>query len=85
MRQNLMVSNKGQITLPASVRKRYGINGGSLLILEDGENGLSLTPAEAMPVEIYSDEQIAEWEKEYTFKPGERKLFSQQLKRRLAR
>ena len=83
MRQHLTMSDKGQITLPASFRKRYGLGSGSLLILEDYDGGLALKPAEAIPVEIYSDEQIAEWEKEYAFKPGERKKFTQELKKRL--
>ncbi len=83
MRRNLTVSDKGQITLPAAVRKRYGIHSGSLLILEDGEDGLSLKPAEAMPIEIYTDEQIEEWRKADTYKPGERKKILGKLKKYL--
>ena len=83
MRQHLTMSERGQVTLPVSFRKRYGLGSGSLLIWENYDGGLGLKPAEAMAVEIYSDEQIAQWIKEDTFKPGERKKFIQKLKKRL--
>jgi peptide/nickel transport system permease protein len=34
MRQTLIVSNRGQLTLPASLRKRFGIKDGGAIILE---------------------------------------------------
>lgn len=63
MRETLIVSNRGQITLPAAIRKRIGIKEGSAVIIEDRGNELVLKPAAVFEVEMYSDRQVAEWKK----------------------
>ena len=60
MAATLIVSNRGQITLPAATRKRLGIKGGDVVILEDRGNEVVLKPGVVMEVDIYSDEQIAQ-------------------------
>lgn len=78
---NLIVSGRGQITLPAKLRKRLGIEPGGILIAEEKDGALVLRPAMVMPVEIYSDEDIARWAKEDTFKDdAERKEFDRKLR-----
>lgn len=62
MRQTLIVSNRGQLTLPANVRKRFGIKNGSAIILEERENELVLKPAMVLEVEMYTDEQVLAWD-----------------------
>ena len=62
MSETLVVSSRGQITLPARLRKRYGIKGGDVVILEERGNEVVLKPAAVLELEIYSDEQIAEWD-----------------------
>ena len=57
----LIVSNRGQITLPAATRRRLGINGGDVLILEDRGNEIVLKPGVETEVDVYSDEQVARW------------------------
>ncbi len=61
MKTNLIVSSRGQLTLPAEIRKKYGINEGSVLVAEDRNGEIVLKPAAVMEVEYYSDEQINEW------------------------
>ena len=61
MSATLIVSNRGQITLPASTRKRWGIKRGDVIILEDRGNEIVLKPGVVLEVELYSDAQIAEW------------------------
>lgn len=61
MSATLIVSNRGQITLPASTRKRLGIKSGDVMILEDRGNEIVLKPGVLLEVELYSDAQIAEW------------------------
>ncbi len=63
MRETLIVSNRGQITLPAAIRKRIGIREGSAVIIEERGNELVLKPAAVFEIEMYSDKQIAAWEK----------------------
>lgn len=59
--QTLIVSNRGQITLPAETRKRFGIKGGDVVLLEDRGHEIVIKPGVVLEVEFYSDEQIAEW------------------------
>ena len=72
MSNTLIVSNRGQITLPAATRKRLGIKGGDVVILEDRGNEIVLKPGVVLEVEIYSDEQIAAWGAADRLDDGER-------------
>jgi AbrB family looped-hinge helix DNA binding protein len=62
MKETLIVSSRGQVTLPALLRKRIGIKEGSAVIIEDRGNELVLRPAAVLEIDIYSDRQIAEWD-----------------------
>ncbi len=62
MPQTLIVSDRGQITLPAATRKRLGIKGGDVVIMEYRGNEIVLKPGVVLEVEIYADRQIAEWD-----------------------
>lgn len=64
MAQNLTISKKGQITLPAEIRKRLGLETGDTVIVEEKNGGLELRPAAVLEVEIYRDEDIAQWDQE---------------------
>lgn len=61
VREHLVVSGRGQVTLPASIRKKYGIGPGDVVILDDQSGQLTLRPAAVIEVETYSDGQIREW------------------------
>lgn len=62
MTNTLVVSSRGQITLPAGMRKRLGIESGDVMILEDRGHELVLKPAAVVEIEQYDDEQIARWD-----------------------
>ena len=62
MAQTLVVSGRGQITLPATTRKRFGIKGGDVVILEDRGSEIVLKPGIVLEVQQYSDDQIARWD-----------------------
>jgi len=64
MSETLVVSSRGQITLPAALRKRLGIKSGDVMILEDHGNEVVLKPGIVLEVQHYSDEQIAQWDAE---------------------
>ena len=55
----IRVGTKGSIVLPMKIRKKYGIDDGSLLILDETKDGLVLRAAMAVPVKMYSPEQRA--------------------------
>ena len=82
MRLNLLVSSRGQITLPASVRKRLGIQSGGIVTLEEKDNILVLRPAAVVEMETYSDEEIAQWDKEDHLEPPERNALLKRLRKR---
>ena len=82
MKQTLIVSNRGQITLPTNLRKRFGIKNGGHIILEERDNEVALKPAMVLEVEMYTDAQIAEWDKADRFGNGEKGQLSQRLKKR---
>lgn len=64
MGQNLTISKKGQITLPAELRKRLGLEAGDTVIAEERDGELVLRPSAVLEVEIYSEEDIARWDEE---------------------
>lgn len=56
------ISKRGQITLPADVRKALGLKPGDTLVVRLEAGRIVLEPAVVLPVEIYSDERLAEFE-----------------------
>jgi AbrB family looped-hinge helix DNA binding protein len=79
MRENIIVSNRGQITLPAALRKRTGIQPGSVVIVEEQNGGLMLRPAAVFEVESYSDAEIAQWDREDRLTPHEKTAILERL------
>jgi antitoxin PrlF len=72
MRESLTVSGRGQITLPANMRKRLGIEAGGVLIAEEREGDIVLRPAAVLEIETYSDADIARWDAEDRLDDAER-------------
>ena len=56
----LVISPRGQITLPKRSRERLGLKGGSVLLMREKKGRLVLAPAVVTPIEYYSDRQIDE-------------------------
>jgi antitoxin PrlF len=61
MKTTLTVADRGTITLPAKLRRQLGIKADDQLIAEATPEGLLLRPAVTLPVEMYSDARIAEF------------------------
>ncbi len=59
--QAARVGKRGAIIVPADLRKRFGIEEGSLVIAEEKEDGILLRPAIIVPVERYTPERKAEF------------------------
>ena len=82
MRHNLLVSSRGQITLPSLVRKRLGIQSGGIVTLEERDNVIVLRPAAVVEIETYSNEDIAQWDKGDRLEPAERNALLKRLRKR---
>ena len=78
-REVLTVSSRGQITLPAEMRRHLGIEPGGAVIVEECDGELRLKPAAVLDVELYSDAQIAEWDQADALSPEERQHILQRL------
>ncbi len=72
MRETLIVSGRGQITLPAGMRKPLGIAPGSAVIVEERDGELMLKPAAVLSIDTYSDVQITDWDREDVLSADER-------------
>jgi len=78
-RNIVLVGKRGQVTLPAQIRKTLGIKEGEPLIIEyDGEK-LIIRKAMVVPVKIYSDEEVESYIQEDTLKEGEREKIKKHL------
>ncbi|WP_051564564.1 AbrB/MazE/SpoVT family DNA-binding domain-containing protein [Desulfovermiculus halophilus] len=64
MRQHLTISKKGQVTLPAELRKKMGLEAGGTVIAEEKNGELILRPAAVVEIDLYTDEQIDGWDEE---------------------
>ena len=79
MRQTLIVSHRGQLTLPANLRKRFGIKNSGAIILEERGNELVLKPAMVLEVEMYTDEQVLAWDEADRLDDAERQTVLRHL------
>ena len=55
------VGKRGAIIVPAKLRKRYGIEEGTLVTTEAREDGILIRPAVVLPVERYTPERKAKF------------------------
>lgn len=55
------VGRRGTIVVPAEFRKRYGLEEGTLVIVEESEDGILIRPAIAVPLESYTPSRKAEF------------------------
>lgn len=62
MKTTVTVTSRGVVTLPAKLRRTLGLKADDLLIAETTPEGLLLRPAVTLPVEIYSEKRIREFD-----------------------
>ncbi len=55
------IGKRGTVVIPAALRKKYGFEEGSQLIVEALPDGVFLRPVVTLPVEIYTPERKAEF------------------------
>ncbi len=62
MKAALTISRRGTLTLPAKLRQSLGLKADDQLIAETVPEGLLLRPAVTLPIEIYTERRIAEFD-----------------------
>ena len=55
------VGKRGTVVIPATLRRRFGITEGALVIAEETAEGILIRPAVALPIELYSPQRRAEF------------------------
>ena len=59
--ESAQVGKRGAVIVPARLRKRFGIEEGSLVTAEETEDGILIRPAVLVPVERYTAERNTEF------------------------
>ena len=61
--QTVIVGKRGTVVIPAKLRKRYRLDEGSPMLVEEHEDGILMRPAKVSPVdvEVYSPRRLAEF------------------------
>jgi antitoxin PrlF len=85
MKRNVVLSARGQFTLPAEIRDKFGLEEGSLLTVEDQNGAIILRPAAVLELEIYGDDQIQGWMAADYFPDDEKKKIQSKLKKKMKR
>jgi AbrB family looped-hinge helix DNA binding protein len=62
MKTTLTLTSRGVVTLPAKLRRALGLKADDQLIAETTPEGLLLRPAVTLPMEIYSEKRIREFD-----------------------
>ncbi len=62
MTLTIQISERGTLTLPKSLRKTLGLDHGGIVTAQPHENGLLLRPSVVLPVELYTDERVKEFD-----------------------
>ena len=55
------IGKRGAVVIPATLRKRYGLEVGGEVLVEETAEGLLLRPAITLPIETYSAERRAQF------------------------
>jgi AbrB family looped-hinge helix DNA binding protein len=61
MQAKVKINERGVVTIPRALRDAFGLKANDELILEGTDKGILLRPAISVPIEIYTEERIAEF------------------------
>jgi len=59
--ESAKVGKRGAIVVPAKLRRRFGIEEGTVVTAEEREDGILIRPAVVVPIERYTPEHKAEF------------------------
>lgn len=76
------LGRNGQLSLPRAVMKRLHLQGSETLLLDVSEDGvIRLRPAAVLPIEVYTPERVAEFERESEVEAATRSAVRKALSR----
>ena len=63
MTKVININERGTLTLPKELRRRIGLAGGGQVVAEETSEGILIRGGATFPVEIYTGERVAEFER----------------------
>lgn len=60
LRETGRIGRRGTLVIPASFRRRFGLEDGSEVVVEETAEGILLRPATTLAVELYTPQRRAE-------------------------
>ena len=79
----IKLGKKGQLSLPAAVLRKLGLQGAATLLVEATDDGaVLLRPAAVYPIELYTDARIKEFDAENRLTKSEQARVRKVLGRR---
>ena len=80
--QLVKLGKKGQLSLPKSILKQLGISGETPLMVDTTDDGaIVLRQVGVYPIEIYSDERIAEFMEQDRMTPNHKAMIDKAVKK----
>lgn len=77
------LGKKGQLSLPAAVLRKLGLQGATTLLVEATDGGtVILRPAAVYPIELYTDARIKEFDRANRHSESEKTRVRKVLRRR---
>jgi bifunctional DNA-binding transcriptional regulator/antitoxin component of YhaV-PrlF toxin-antitoxin module len=61
MTKVININDRGTLTLPKEMRRRLGLGRNAQVVAEETDEGVLLRPGVTFPVELYSEERLAEF------------------------
>jgi bifunctional DNA-binding transcriptional regulator/antitoxin component of YhaV-PrlF toxin-antitoxin module len=61
MTKVISINKRGTLTLPKELRRRIGLVGSGQVVAEETSEGILIRAGATFPVEIYTDQRIAEF------------------------
>ena len=61
MTKVININDRGTLTLPKEMRRKLGVNRSAQVVAEETDEGILLRPGVTFPVELYSNERLAEF------------------------
>jgi len=55
------INDRGTLTLPKAMRRRLGVDHNTQVVAEETDEGILLRPGVTFPVELYSENRVAEF------------------------
>ena len=62
MKATVTITSRGVVTLPVKLRRALGLRADDHLIAETTPEGLLLRPAVTVPIELYTEQRIREFD-----------------------